>query len=104
MTPKQILRKTYEFFLDREWGQGSYDYAAPPGGTHTHGCFCLTGAVSRVCMESKAGDHREEAFKLLCNHLNLVPQEIAEAKIISWNDTPGRTKAEVLSALLGASQ
>lgn len=47
-------------------------------------CWCLSGAVHRV-----APDAARHAYQLLCKALD-------SPWAVDWNDTPGRTQAEVL--------
>lgn len=96
---EQLLNRTYQFFLTHEWGQGSTNRATPPGGLGPREeCYCLVGGVCHMANKCNFSLYVTGAA------LALLRAKIARGSIVKWNDTPGRTKDQVLSLLLEASQ
>lgn len=52
-------------------------------------CWCLLGAIRRVAL----GDTEAEEAR------QMVFDQLGSVAIATWNDTPGRTQAEVLAVL-----
>ena len=80
-------------------GEGYSDYIADradEGGTFEPVCFCTIGALNHV--------RGKEADAALWGELrNPVVSVVGEINIADWNDTPGRTQAEVVAALRTAA-
>lgn len=61
------------------------------GAAHNEKGYCLYGALQ--CDNEYELKIRNEAFFLVCNKLG------KDVSPVGWNDTPGRTKEEVLTLL-----
>lgn len=90
MTEHQIakaLQQAAKLIEEKGWIQGSY-------GDHVHG-FCSIGALGTVT------DH-ETYYPATQVLAGAVPEEFCPQlkpsiqRIIEWNDTPGRTRSEVV--------
>ena len=111
MTLKEVLEKMKGAILEYGWIQGAM-------GTPTEG-FCLLGAQSWVQQEppypsmadfaddyegykrrwQKWSDH-QKGREVVRNHLlTSIGRDPLASTVHGWNDTPGRTKEEVLEAL-----
>lgn len=85
MTPRDVLLKAADLIEERGWGQG-FCRTSP----------CAVDAISTTGAKSDwpAGGRALEALR---DHLQ-VPS------IAGWNDQPGRTQAEVVTALREAAE
>jgi len=97
MTPRQLLARARAIIMERGWTQWAY-YRRNEG-------FCLTGALwsaAGVSDESLVNGitHVEDptAFKTARAEL----REVTGSLLVAWNDTPGRTRDEVVAALAAA--
>jgi hypothetical protein len=102
-TVKEVLIATRYIINKLDWCQGaSYQTKTgkPIWGHHSinipniSGC-CLKGAISLVEMEL------ENMFEGIEGAKSLIRKEIGQSRISQWNDTPGRTKQQVLDMLDG---
>lgn len=59
-------------------------------------CFCASGAISRAAQEQMGGSPEEGENS--ANALELLFLCIPGPSIPDWNDSPGRTQGEVVSA------
>jgi hypothetical protein len=91
-TTSDVLHRAAD--LLEEWGWKQFDY-----GSKEEGAFCALGAMdeARVDLLGPYWFKRPEAY---------APERIfrPERGIPEWNDTPGRTKAEVVAALREAAR
>ena len=62
-------------------------------------CFCVVGAISKVSGLEPVQVERSGANQALLKVINHPD----DAGIVYWNDTPGRTQAEVVAALRAAA-
>lgn len=67
-----------------------------PGDDPTAVCFCVFGAIERICPSPLVG---READRLLAASLGM-----STGAIVDWNDAPERTQAEVVTALRQAAR
>jgi hypothetical protein len=100
VTPREVLIEARRLIAEKGWTQDAYARDAKGRNSLTEGfdgdpvCFCADGAI-RWATHMHQG--REEARCLL-------NKAIGNERVFSgydawkWNDTPGRTKEEVLSA------
>lgn len=90
----ETLRGARKFIEEHGWTQG--DLQGPNGG------FCLMGSVIGHESTQFGGQGRNipsEALQYLGQACS-----VAATDLDSWNDTPGRTKEEVLAALVEAER
>ena len=62
-------------------------------------CFCVQGAIGQVMGERPYGAPIYPVIGALADHLGVPAVDVPV-----WNDAPGRTQAEVVSALRAASE
>jgi len=91
MMARKILFKAAKRIERLGWKQGAY-------GTEDGPC-CIAGATIHVARELENHECGMAARRRLEAHLGL-----ALFGLPAWNDTPGRTQAEVIAALRGAAE
>lgn len=79
----EIAQKTIDILNEYGWTQGA--------ARNTEGAYCLYGAISVAIPDRYPSYHRAGFTHLLQTYLGM--------NLIVWNDTPGRTKAEVIAQL-----
>jgi len=95
MKPSVLLAKAKKVIETKGWCQGEY---------HKEGDgYCLYGALfkaGKVEPDSEYGEKLAESVVPFLEHA--VPEArsdvLYKAKMVSWNDTEGRTKKQVLAA------
>lgn len=91
MTGKEVLLKTIALIEEKGWCQGSYQ---------KDGKVCAKGGIRIACNWPLCDDSSyDDAVAAVAK---LIVGEVGNS-IISWNDTPGRTKNEVLAVLRQAA-
>lgn len=78
------LLKAADYIEEHAWCQGTIEDSA--------GRVCLVGALTKV--------GGWESYATVTDDLSHV---LGNTNIVRWNNTPGRTKAEVVAALRGAA-
>ena len=95
MNAQDILNRAADGLESEEWGpwgQGGEEYPLPIG------YMCAMFAMDKASeLLGLSLEDDNEAHKLMCNR-------IGSELIVRWNDTPGRTKAEVIRALRGQGE
>lgn len=89
MTPQQELVAAADWLLLNDWCQG-------PSASRFEGC-ALTAAE-----RANSLPFSRHALALLVHVIGKT--EITVTPVIDWNDAPGRTKAEVITALRAAAK
>jgi hypothetical protein len=90
MMLEQILEAAADL-IEVSWAQGSE-------AVDFHGPYCLGIALSKA---TRWLDPTLESI----NHLSdAITQEIGTKDLVAWNDTPGRTQAEVATAIRNAKR
>lgn len=90
MTVKEVLLKAAEIIEERGWCQGSYNKET--------GEVCAKGGLRKaVGWPHQDGEGYYGA-------LDALYTLIGAGTILSWNDTPGRTKSDVITALRQAAE
>lgn len=95
MTPREALVAARELLTpEGAWTQGAFARVGrggnPIGPAEPRAkCFCIVGALKRVCPWEAS-----LAFRALERAIGVRPGDV-----VNWNDTPGRTQAEVLEVL-----
>jgi hypothetical protein len=106
ISPADLLRMTAVYIQRHGWNQGDYyspifDAATPPA--------CVSGALGMACFGAPIGvppihepgrTEYHRGLMVLADHLGVS----TVAAVFNWNDTPGRTKAEILDALNAAAE
>lgn len=69
------------------------------GASEIDGRCCVIGALDRTTSDPALYN---KATAMLCRYIG-APADHWFARIVTWNDAPGRTAAEVISALRGAA-
>lgn len=93
MTPKEILIEAKRLLETKGWCQGAYakrlhgEIALNFIGDPTVAAYCSSGAI---CEAQKPSMAEDAAYYFI--------KAIGGGPIPRWNDTPGRTKEEVLAA------
>jgi hypothetical protein len=80
------LLKAAEYIKEHGWCQNSYSSGS--------GAVCIAGALNRIGYRSIAS--AQDISSTLHRHIGVD-------NYIAWQDTPGRTQAEVLKAMRGAA-
>jgi hypothetical protein len=100
LTPAGILTAAAELLESPgAWTQGRWARNADDSGTLGNDpaavCFCMLGAFQRVthCAETAAWSAAE-----------LILSSMLRCEVPEWNDTEGRTQAEVVAALRAAAE
>ena len=57
-------------------------------------CWCIEGALARASRVHPLSVCKGDPARALAEHLGIEPKRLSQ-----WNDTPGRTHAEVVAAL-----
>jgi hypothetical protein len=98
----KILLAAAEMLEAGVWAQGGLPGS---GGVNCNepNARCAGLAVTEIAdrYPDATGDDRERATQRLLRHLGLQGNEFA---VYRWNDAPGRTKEEVVSALRAAAE
>lgn len=76
--------------VEKGWGQGRA--VSPLGGGPT----CVGVAIERAF--TNGGEVRNEARRMFCQAVAVSFGAVYGGEIVEWNDTPGRTQADVLAA------
>lgn len=90
MSTLEDLQKSRDFLAANEWGQGQFSQRCADDPTKTS--YCGLGAIIHATREG-AGRRYQGVRQALADILKI---EGEEPWIAEWNDTEGRTKAEVL--------
>ncbi len=77
---RKALLDAADYIECQGWSQG--------GGDSRGGPVCMVGAITTVCVYSKPYTRAIDELKRMLN-----------AHLMEWNNQPGRTKDEVISAL-----
>lgn len=97
MTPAEVLDGAADYIEEYGWTQGSESSSAPG---------CPTCAGIAIDVAAKDGDDVHPAWfaamDFLCRVIG-TPGDPGAASVIEWNDTPGRTQAEVVTTLRTAA-
>ena len=99
MTPKEILiAARAKIEAPERWTQGAYAKTAKRNKANPRSpratCWCILGAVAAV-----TGDNPNRPDRAISSGLAAAARVDAYNEcVIEWNDTPGRTHAEVLAA------
>lgn len=91
-TKREVLLRAAEL-CEVGWVQGSA--ACSPG------CDCAVTAINAAASDELLSIW---CWNELADYLRLPCPESAGSAIIRWNDTPGRTKEEVVAALRAAAE
>ena len=95
MNTTQILAAASELLVTKGWTQGESakdkDGYCVPSYSPRATCYCLIGAIEKVAPSWDGLEARDALRRVL-----------GVDNIVKWNDTPGRTKEEVLKAIDGA--
>ena len=93
---KALLNLAADLIEQKGWTQGAM--ALDAAGTPTKAlspdavCYCTLGALAKA-----AGGHERVEGRLV----STLAKQLKVYSIVDWNDTPGRTKEEVIAALRG---
>ena len=87
MSVADVLHRAADLIERRGWRQG----AARMSNRH---CYCALDALEAVCSDRPG---QVAAFSVLIDTLGV-------SSLTGWNDTPGRTKAEVVAAFRDAAE
>lgn len=87
---RSVLLRTKEL-IDRGWCQDHFEIEV--GGKT---CLCLASALSQAAKDLDASPVFQDAVDKICDRLNHFP---SLACLLDFNDTPGRTKEEVIALL-----
>lgn len=95
----ELLDKAYVLLnKPRGWGKGAYSGARPPRGRSHSECYCLTGALASANSSYNFTRASQVSHLVISELLHTVgPQN--GLGLIGWNDSPERTKKEVLLAI-----
>lgn len=97
MTAPEILRAAATLLIRQGWTQGvtARDAFGLPtfAGLPEATCWCMLGAIAKV-----------SGIWAPTGPLQLLRTYLGVHGISKWNDEPGRTRAEVVNALLGAAE
>lgn len=104
MSTAEILVQAADLIEERGWNQG--DYVNDCGGLCTFGALYIAVGLTPAFIRTDEADQRalaaltvvDEAAQALRQHVG------RDVGISEWNDAPGRTKAEVVTALRAAAQ
>lgn len=102
MTPSEILLKAADLIEQKGWTQGAYARSGEFEVSSLHReatCYCTIGAI--ICA---TGEARMLGRGVVDGTKARLFAMIGDHDIVSWNDTPGRTKEEVVEALRRAAQ
>jgi hypothetical protein len=100
MTPADALRQAAALIAKPgAWTQGAYALTKngrliPPSSRHA-ACWCLSGALKRVAPGARHAAVRGDAIVAL--------GRVLKSNAVCWNDTRGRTQAEVVAKLIEAA-
>ena len=83
---KRLKNEAAELLEQWGWQQGWYAHDGP------HSPMCLVGAVQKAYF----GDPNTE---LNGPELKQLQEDLGIEDVVAWNDTPGRTKEEILAVL-----
>lgn len=94
MTVAEALIEAKRLVVDVGWTQGAYkrydEFGAPS-------CYCAMGALSEVMRKAKTqGDAMAAVYGATALSKNIAPGRVTQ--ILSWNDTAGRCKEDVIAA------
>ena len=92
MTTRTVIRNAIKEIEKNGWCQGEY--------RDEQGRVCLVESVrrsTRHLLSLEAMDLDNKVFTKIADHTKVAPCSV-------WNDTPGRTKEEVLSMLRGLAR
>lgn len=89
MKSSEVLEKAHDFLDNNGWMQFA---------SHSNGSYCAIGAIVKGTGVLKDG---LEPIGVVFSYLYKVT---GVHGIIEWNDAPGRTKEEVLDALMAAAK
>jgi hypothetical protein len=92
VTAREVLLKAADIIAERGHCQGASEIC---------GSCCVMGALDRATDDPIA---YEDACVALAAHLRFGYGAGDTKRIVRWNDTPGRTAAEVIAALRGAAE
>lgn len=90
---RKALLDAAEHLRKAGWLQGDWGEAEGPR--------CVGGALSLVTYERADSS---AACYARCEARNALCRVIGDDDIVTWNNTPGRTKEQVISALTAAAQ
>lgn len=106
MTTKEILQKLHKFFLTHGWGQQAFTCALPGPGESRKMCFCIMGGMIKVTGAERAGDivaspPHLQACELILDTIETYRLNRSDpwGALTIWNDSPERTRREILHAL-----
>jgi len=103
MTRNEYIEKVINLLKTKGWTQGAYARDADGDVVTTvsnhAACYCLQGAMDYVCMSANDTEANDvfDAYREVKNSLIYKNGE----GIVGYNDTPGRTKEQVIDLLKG---
>jgi hypothetical protein len=92
VTAREVLLKAAAIIVDRGWQSRLM-------GVETGGPYCLLGAFCVV-----GGGHAARWMEQTDRARDALRTHLRCDDLTRWNDTPGRTAAEVIAALRGAAE